>query len=603
MKIFTFLSIVVGFFIMSIEFNYGANLAIRKSGPSNANPGDLVTYTITYSNTVSTLEDNVVITDYLPDAANCTYHSSFPSGVYNSVFNTLTWNSTQIAGLANLDAGSGENTIQVTVQMGKTGTGVNQSGEGYYLNASSVTLSCYSDIKSDQTTTPILSNTVPTVVSYDCSFKVSQPSAGIKSATGSTLTYLVAITNTGNIYQKYSLNSTLFSGQHLNQSIQDLSGGTISVTPFVAPGSTYLFHYVLTTPTGTNPNQFTETKITATPNICGDPHDAIYKTFIYGGSYSNYELLSVYKIDTSDPVQSGSQLTYQIVISNVGSPLANVRLTETYPPNTSFVSATSSTTSVTTGNNIWNFATLPSGNTIINVTLDVANGLPNGSILSNTVEVSSNGIVYDTYTETTTVASAPDLSITKTASVVNSIAGPGSIVNYTLTYTNNGNYEATGVVIKDNYDETYMNVGSIGTGINAGGEITWNIPGSLIPGESGSINYSMSIKNNALLFVNGSTNIINNALISSNLTDSNISDNTATATVNVFVLPDLKIEKTADPSIGHVNQPITYTLSVSNIGKLDHTGSTYTVVDYLPAGTTYLSSTPSGGIYSSGTLS
>ncbi|HAH22727.1 MAG TPA: hypothetical protein DCL77_03005, partial [Prolixibacteraceae bacterium] len=350
------------------------------------------------------------------------------------------------------------------------------------------------------------------------------------------------------------------------------------------------------------PNEYTETKITATPNLCGVSQGAIYNTFVYGGTYSSYELLSVYKIDTSDPVQSGSPLTYQIVISNVGNPLSNVRLTETYPPNTSFASANSSSPCVKTGNNIWDFSLLPSGNTIITVTLNVANGLANGTILNNTVAVSNNGTIYDTYTETTTVVSAPDLTITKTASVINSPAGPGSTVNYTLTYTNNGNYPASGVIIKDNYDETYLNIGNIGQGINAGGEITWNIP-SLNPGTSGTINYSMIIKSNSLLFFNGSTNIINSAVISSNLPDRNINDNISTATVNVFVLPDLKIEETANPAIGLVNQPITYTISVSNIGKLDHTSGTYTVVDYLPASSTYFSSTPAGGVYSSGTVS
>ncbi|HAH22728.1 MAG TPA: hypothetical protein DCL77_03010, partial [Prolixibacteraceae bacterium] len=259
MKKSTFLPLLVGLFLLSFEFTYGANLTLRKSGPSIANPGDLITYTITYSNTVSTLENNVVITDYLPDTSNCSYYSSFPAGVYNSGLNTITWNSTQIPGLANLDAGSGENIIQVTFRVGKLGTGTNQSAEGYYLNGSPATLSSYAEIQSNQTSASILSNTISTLVAYNNTFKISQPSAGIKSATNSTLTYLVALTNTGNIYQKYSLTSSLFSGQNLDQSIQNLSGATIAETPFIAPNGTYFFHYTLTSPNGTKPNEYTET--------------------------------------------------------------------------------------------------------------------------------------------------------------------------------------------------------------------------------------------------------------------------------------------------------------------------------------------------------
>ncbi len=89
------------------------NLSISKFGSISADPGDIISYTIHYTNTGSTEATEVEITDYLPDLTSYTYVSSFPAGIYDAGSNTLSWTKNEIPTLATLGAESGEITIQL----------------------------------------------------------------------------------------------------------------------------------------------------------------------------------------------------------------------------------------------------------------------------------------------------------------------------------------------------------------------------------------------------------------------------------------------------------------------------------------------------------
>ena len=591
---------IFGIFLLlfvSTSFVTGQDVsfAISKSGPQTAGPGELITYTITYSNTGQAQAKNVIIKDYLPDAANYTFVESVPAATVQG--NQLTWN------IGNL--GSGTNQIIVKIRAGKPGTESDQSPLGYYTTEPIVNLENKAGIQSDEVTTPVESNTVITTVNQVCTFVLNEPSAGIKSATGSTLTYLMALTNTGNIYQKFNLESAYLGGPNtLSRSILSIDGQEISSTPFLAPGETYVFHYKLKIITGTAPNQYYYSSVTANPLFCGNPLTNQIDTEIYGGKYSNYDLLGVYKVDNPDPVKAGEILTYQIIVfysDKPGETLSDVKVTETYPANTTFVSAFPEPE--TGSNNIWNLPVVNAGNNVITVQLQVDNDIPDRTILSNTVSIGSPEVEeLDSFTEYTTVNSSPNLSITKTATVVNSPAGPGSLVNYTLTYENIGNRTAPFVEILDNYDVAYMEVeNTSGGNSSVPGEIKWEIS-SLAPGAGGTINYTLKIKDNPLLFSAGSTSINNEVVISSGLPEENINNNSDNATVSVSVLPDLFVTKTATPEDAEAGEALKYTVTYGNMGEVAHSGQNFVVKDYLPAGTTLQNpgSLPNGGVYNSG---
>jgi len=265
---------------------------------TKASPGDLITYTITYSNDGLTAASNVVISDVLP-SDNYTYVSSSPRGKLTG--NTLVWTKDSIPDLASLGAGS--NTIIVTVRAGKPGTGANQSSSGYYIPSTPVNISNYATIKSDFTTTAIPSNIVDTEISQYCSFTLSASSGGIKSATASTFVYLVSIINTSNVYDRYSISAadvtiaTAGSGAShnvLDHQILALNGSPLTVTPYLAPGETYFFNLVLTTTSGTTPsnNYHTNyTDITVVSDLCKITQKNTYTTNICSGSCSGESIL------------------------------------------------------------------------------------------------------------------------------------------------------------------------------------------------------------------------------------------------------------------------------------------------------------------------
>lgn len=220
--------------LVSSLANYGQTVSfnISKMGPAVANPGDVITYTISYANTSAILATDVVITDFLPDPDNYIYMSSVPAGDYDPVSNTITWDKTRIPQLASL--GAGTNFISVTIRTGKQGVPPLQSPLGYYTTIPTATLNNQVNIQSG--TVSVTSAVVTTLVTTNCTFSLSEPSAGIKSATNSTLTYLVAITNNGNIYQQFDLTSAHVSGiDVLIRYIRTLDGQPLTTTPFLAP--------------------------------------------------------------------------------------------------------------------------------------------------------------------------------------------------------------------------------------------------------------------------------------------------------------------------------------------------------------------------------
>jgi uncharacterized repeat protein (TIGR01451 family) len=91
---------------------------------------------------------------------------------------------------------------------------------------------------------------------------------------------------------------------------------------------------------------------------------------------------------------------------------------------------------------------------------------------------------------------APDMGIEK--SVSPTVAHPGDEVVYTLRYFNDGKGPATNIVVVDDYDETKMEVVNASGGTDAAGKITWHIAGPLAPGASGTIKYTMRVKDDVV---------------------------------------------------------------------------------------------------------
>src|SRR5207249_3859507 len=85
---------------------------------------------------------------------------------------------------------------------------------------------------------------------------------------------------------------------------------------------------------------------------------------------------------------------------------------------------------------------------------------------------------------TTTVSSVPVLSISKTDAP--DPVNAGSNITYTLSYSNTGNANASGVIITDTIPANTTFVSATGGGTPAAGVVTWNV-GALGAGSSSSV--------------------------------------------------------------------------------------------------------------------
>lgn len=312
--------------------------------------------------------------------------------------------------------------------------------------------------------------------------------------------------------------------------------------------------------------------------------------------------LTVDKTDSPDPVQAGDQLTYTINWSVTGNaPVNTLVITDAVPTNTSFVSATNGGTN-TAGTVTWNLgAHNPGDNGSVTLVVGVTKPLPNGTVISNTGQICATANNQNesttqhcaTSTTTTTVQSAPSLSITKTNDVIG-FTNPGKTAIYTVTVTNStvATDTAHAVVLTD--------VLPTGFTYTLGGGSTKNFSlGELAPGASVVTTYSTVINNSQT-----TGTYINTA----SAQGSNAPKVSATSNVEVRVpqvlgttaTPSLTIVKSVSPTTTNPGKVVTYTVTITNNGDAD--AKNVVLTDTLPKGLTSLDTGKSTRTWSIGTL-
>jgi uncharacterized repeat protein (TIGR01451 family) len=289
--------------------------------------------------------------------------------------------------------------------------------------------------------------------------------------------------------------------------------------------------------------------------------------------------LSVTKAGAPDPVLVGGELTYTLTVANAGpSDSTGVTITDPLPSGVSFVSASAGCTndSGTVTCAIGDLANGANAIRTITVRPTVAN-----PTLSNTAQVTAStgdpNTVNNSATATTDVDPVADLALTKTDSPDPVLAGAN--LTYTLTVTNNGPLDATGVTITDTLPGGVSFV-SAGTGCtNDSGTVTCAI-GALanVASASRTIVVTPTAANPALT---------NTATASAATHDPNTANNSDTAVTDVNPAADLSLTKTDAPDPVPVGNELTYTLTVTNSGPSDASG--VTISDPLPAGVGFVS--------------
>ena len=211
-------------------------------------------------------------------------------------------------------------------------------------------------------------------------------------------------------------------------------------------------------------------------------------------------------------ITQGTDINYTITVRNNGpTDAANVVVSDTYPANTTFVSATPTSGpagSCTPGPTSVSctFASFPFNATAsITLVLHVSNTAPNGSSIANTATVSASTFDPDgsnnssTSTATVTVAPTADLSVTKNGPTA---VARGANITYNLSIANNGPGPSNNVTLTDTFpaNTTFVSVnqtsGPVFNCTNNATMLTCTIA-SLTAGASATFDLTLHVTSNA----------------------------------------------------------------------------------------------------------
>ena len=538
------------------------DLAITKSaGNATPNVGSSMIFTLTVTNNGPSAATGVTVSDLLP--AGYTYVSHSGPGSYNP--GTGAW------AIGNLASGA-SNVLNITVIINTTGP---------YANTATVTGAQTDPTPGNNTSTstpvPVqvvdlfqfksVSNATPNVGS-NVTFTLTVGNAGPSDATGVVVTDLLPA---GYTYVSDTSGVAYNPGTGV-WTVGALAGGftitSIDIVATVNASGPYLNTASATsTETELNPADNTES-VTTTPVAQAD-------------------LVMAKSVSNATP-NVGSNVTFTLTVTNNGpSNATGVTATDLLPAGYTYVSDTSGG-AYNSGTGLWTIGALANGaSTSINVTATVR---ASGSYANTATVTGGQGDpVPGNNNSTSTPVPVPvtDLSVVK--SVSNATPNVGSNVTFTLTVTNNGPSNATGVSVTDLLPSGYTYVSDNAGGAYNSGTGLWTI-GALANGASTSLGIVAT--------VNASGTYANTATVTGTQTDPTPANNTSTSTPTPSSVADLAITKSVDNSLPIVGDTITFTLNVINNGPSDATS--VIVNDPMPAGYNYVSDT-SCGAYNAGT--
>ncbi|HST50569.1 MAG TPA: DUF11 domain-containing protein [Pyrinomonadaceae bacterium] len=282
--------------------------------------------------------------------------------------------------------------------------------------------------------------------------------------------------------------------------------------------------------------------------------------------------LSITKTDGVTNTYQGATVTYTVVVKNNGTYTVTGTVTDTVPATLTGVTWTCAATAGSScaaasgsGNSISTSATLAASGTATYTVKGTVNA-SSGS-LANTATVAVPSWLTDatpannSATDTDSIVSAADLSITKTAVTTFAV---GNNAGYTLTVHNAGPQSATGTItVTDALPSGLSYVSATGTGwtcSNAGGTVTCTNPGPLASGSNLPV-----ITLTVAVAAAAAPSVSNTASVSNATFDPSSANNSDTETANVLYVNLNKSFTLGGPN-ATPGTDITYTIAFSNLG-------------------------------------
>ncbi len=386
---------------------------------------------------------------------------------------------------------------------------------------------------------------------------------------GADLTYVLTVVNRGTVDAHSvaltdqlppgcGLVSVVASQGHMNS----MMGGGVSVTlGTIAAGASATVTIVVNT--GGNPvGTITDTAAVSSQEVSSDLNTELVQIKVKVETSSD---LSIALAGSAPKVLAGSDLTYTMTVTNLGTgPASNVVASLPVGTVLTLVSASSSTGSASYANGqlIADLGDMASGAqaTVTVVVQPIAPGS-----LAETATVTADSLDPDlsnnTSTVTTEVDPAADLSVQVAADT--GVVAQGIPFNDTVTVTNNGPSDATGVVLSDT-----LPAGATLVAASTDSGIVPTVTDGVVSVAIAALASGSSVR--LLMAMNptaapGST-LVDTAVVVGSPGDPNTANNTATLSLPVRGVSDLVVDATLQPGPYHVGQPLTYTIDVTNNG-------------------------------------
>ncbi len=562
------------------------------SGP--VQPGDLIQYSMTVSNTGQDGASNVVLADPIP--ANAQY----VLGSLVVVSGANAGAKTDAAGDDQAEFNAGSNSVVFQL-----GTGANATTGGSLAIGASTTVEFEVRVNAntpDQTTVTnqatitavgVTSGFPLTVLSSAASFLV-HPLADLSLTktvnnpapnVGDTVTFTLTLADLG---------PSPATGVQVNDLLP--SGLTfVSATPsqgtYNAPTGLWTAGTITTASPQTLVIQATVVGFAAQTNTATIAHsdqsdpNAGNNTASATETPQQANLVLTKTVNNPTP-NVGNMISFTVTLKNTGPNTAtNVQVTDPLPSGLTFVSATASQGTYNSATGVWSVGTVDVAggvrNLVINATVVSPAAQTNTATITHADQFDPN--TANTIATATETPQQADLVLSKT--VDNPTPNVGATINYTIIVVDNGPAPATNVQVTDllpSSDQFIAAFPSQGTYNAVSGIWTVGTVDTTSP---------RSLRIQALVIAPAST--VNTATIThSDQFDPNTANNTASAATSPQQA-DLAVAKTVSNSAPNVGDAITYTVTLTDNGPSNATG--VTLQDSLPAGLGFVAAAPSRG--------
>ncbi|WP_410491543.1 DUF11 domain-containing protein [Bacillus thuringiensis] len=582
--------------IVSTQVN-NATVTMTKAVDKNfADIGDTLTYTVSFTGTGNTNANNVIFTDVIPTGTTF-------------VLNSLTIDGTTQVGatpangvnIGSIPSGTTKNVaFQVVVNTIPASNVVsNGSSASYQYTVNPSQSPVTKNISSNLVSTQINNANVTLTKSTNKQF----------ATIGETISYTILITNSGNTAaNNVQLTDPLPNGTILNPGTVTLNGVLQNVDSLVAlpigtiPGGatfTLSFQVTVINITAQNPiinNAFASYIYTVNPSL-----PPTSKTANSNSVTSTIRLANLHVNKSVDKTfaEVSDVLTYTFALTNDGNVAANnVLLSDSIANGTAFVPNSVIVNGVTqpgvTPTSI-NIGSINANTTITASFQVVITSIPNPNPISNSASISYNFIVdpnaspvSKNTTSTTTFTQVNDANVISAKTVNRAFATVGDTLTYTVTLTNAGSVSADSPTFVDtNPDGTTFipntflingvlqnnadpNIGVPLPSIAANGSLTvsYQVTITSLPTQNPTLNSSST--QYSFILNPGDPPTIETSV-----------SNTVSTQIN---LANVVIVKEVDLTIADVGQPITYTISLANLGNT--IANNVIVTDIIPNGST-----------------